>query len=134
MATPNFVQAYKGTVTIGGTQFAVLSVTYSEKAPLEDITYTKSGGATFGIQLPGYITASGTLSFVYDVANQPVLDPQNLKAGTLMVLVIYPEGTKPYSFSAYSSEFTFTTGPQAGVSVKCSCSWTSTDTITRPTS
>jgi hypothetical protein len=56
-----------------------------------------------------------------------------LKAGALMALVLYPDGTKPFSFSAYLGTFTFSSGPQAGA-VKCSCNFRSTGVITQPTS
>jgi hypothetical protein len=130
----NFVHGRLTSISIAGTQFAGLTASYTEKlSSLDDITYTVSGGATFGVFLPGYNMASGTISFVYDTLNQPVLSPQNMIPGTLMVLVVSPDGTKLYSFNAYSSEFTWTGGPTAGT-LKASTNYQSTGTITRPTS
>lgn len=134
MAAPNFAQGWKGTVSINGNLFNTLQYTFSETADLEDITYTVAGGATYAVLLPGYRKASGTLTFVYDTANQPTISPFDMRAGTLMTLILYPEGTKPFSGSAYSSEFSFASGPQAGVSVKCTCNYQTTGTFTEPTS
>lgn len=134
MAAPDFAQGWKGTVSIAGNLFNALQYDFTETTPLEDITYTQAGGATCAIKLPGYKSASGTITFVYDRANQPTVAPSDLRAGTLLVLVLYPEGTKPFSCSAYSGSFTFSSGPQAGVSVKCSTSWESTGPIIEPAS
>lgn len=130
----NFVAGYKGTVTIGGTQFAALQFDLTITTPLDDITYTQAGGATWAVKIPGYSSAKGTISFVYDTLNQPVLSPQNMTPGTLMTLVLTPEGSKSYSFSAYSGEFSFSSGPQSGIGVKCTTSFESTGTVTLPSS
>lgn len=84
MAAPNFAQAWKGLVTINGNPFSVLSCSCNWNTPLEDITYTTPGFATYAIKLPGYISGSGTLTFVYDTANQPTVAPQNMLPQTLM--------------------------------------------------
>ncbi len=122
------------TIQIGGTYFAGLTASYKEvTSDMTDISFTVSGGVTFGTFLPGYNYATGTLTFIYDTTNQPVLSPQNMIPGTLMTLVISPDGTKLYSFSAYSGEFDWEGGPTAGP-VKCSTNYQSTGTITRPSS
>jgi hypothetical protein len=129
-----FVHGKLTTITIAGTQFAGLTFSYDEKlSDLTDITYTVSGGQTFGIFIPGYNFATGTLTFIYDTLNQPVLSPQLMIPGTLMTLVGSPDGTKLYSFNAYSGEFQWAGGPTAGP-VKCSTNYNSTGPITRPTS
>lgn len=132
MAAPNFVQGWKGTISINANFFNALQYGFEEFGDLEDITYTAP--ATFRVVLPGYPGARGNVSFCYDTANQPTISPFDLRFGTLMVMILYPEGTKPYAFSAYSGNFKFDSGPQAGVSVKCSTSFESTGTITFPTS
>lgn len=133
MATPVFVHGKLGTVSIAGTLFNSLQFEFVDEADLEDITYTTSGGATAQILINGIERVSGSISFVYDTANQPVIAPQNMRAGTLMALILYPEGTKPYTFSAFSGSFRFASGPQAGA-VKCSTNFRSTGAITVPTS
>ena len=134
MAAPVFIHGKLSTIQIGGTYFAGLNISYDEKlSDLTDITFTRSGGATFGNFLPGYNFATGTLSFVYDSANQPVLSPQNMIPGVLMTLVVSPDGTKFYSFTAWSGEFQWAGGPKAGP-VMCSTNYTSEATITRPSS
>ncbi len=134
MATPVFVHGKLSTVQIGGTYFAGLTINYDEKlSDLTDITYTRSGGATFGNFIPGYNFATGTITFVYDTANQPVLSPQNMIPGSLMTLIVSPDGSKLYSFQAWSGEFQWAGGPRTGPTA-CSTNWTSEGTITRPTS
>lgn len=130
----NFIHGKLSTISIGGTFFAGLSFQYNEKlSDLTDITYTLSGGQTFQIMLPGYNGATGTLSFIYDTLNQPTLPPQNMIPGTLMTLVLSPDGTKLWSFQAYSGAFSMPGGPTSGP-VKCSTDFSSTGVITRPTS
>ncbi len=132
MATPNFIHGKLTTIQIAGTQFAGLTASYNETlSDLTDITYTQASGATFGVFIPGYNFATGTITFVYDTANSPVLSPQNMIPGTLMTLVVSPDGTKLYSFNAYSGKFQWTGGPKSGP-VMCSTDYTSTGTITRP--
>ena len=133
MAAPNFVHGTKGTVSINGNLFNSLTFEFEESTDLEDITYTVSGGATAQVMIPGYKKVSGIISFVYDTANQPTIAPYDMRAGTLMALVLYPEGTKPYTFNAYSGTFRWASGPQAGA-VKCSTSFQSTGAITEPIS
>src|SRR4051812_22700457 len=93
----NFGQAWKGTVSIGGSQFNALQFDYEEFGDLEDITYSKAGGVTSRVVIPGYPGVRGTVTFVYDAANQPVLSPYDMRFGTLMAIIMMPEGTKPYS-------------------------------------
>lgn len=129
-----FIHGKLSTIQIGGTYFAGLNITFDEKlSDLTDITFTRSGGATFGNFLPGYNFATGTISFVYDSQNQPVLSPQNMIPGTLMVMIVSPDGIKPYSFSAWSGEFQWAGGPKAGP-VMCSTNYNTESTITRPAS
>lgn len=129
-----FVHGNKGTVTIGGTQFASLQYSFSWQTSLSDITFTKAGGATAKRLLPGYYWATGVITFVYDTSNQPVLAPQNMTPNTLMTLVLYPDGTKPYAFNAYSGQFGFTSGPQGNTPVNCTTNFESDDIITPPSS
>jgi hypothetical protein len=137
VAAPNFAQAYKGLLSINANLFNCLVYEYQESAPLDDITYTKSGGATFAIKIPGYVSGRGSVDFAYDVANQPTVSPFLIVAGSLMTIIAMPEGTKPYSFQAYSGQFRWRSGPQAtpgGASVRATVEYETTDTITRPTS
>ncbi len=134
MASPVFVQGWKGTININGSFFNSLQYSFEEFGDLEDITYTRVGGVTYRVVLPGYPGARGTISFVYDTANQPTISPFDLRFGMFISMVLYPEGTKPYSFSAYTGNFQFSSGPQAGVSVKCSTAFESSGDITFPTS
>src|SRR5271156_2717570 len=117
-----FIHGRLSTVQIGGTYFAGMTITYDEKlSDLTDITYTVSGGQTYGYCLPGYNYITGNIAFVWDSDNKPVSSP-NMVPGTLMALVLSPDGTELFTFSAYSSEFTWTGGPTAGP-VKCMTSF-----------
>ncbi len=135
-----FVHGRLGTVSLAGpstagpTLFAVLQFSFKWITSLSDITFTVSGGATAKRILPGYYWATGTLTFVYDTTNQPVLSPQQMTPNTLMALILYPEGTKPYSFNAYSGEFDFTSGPQGNTPVSCTTNFESDGAITPPSS
>ena len=130
-----FIHGRLGTITIGGTQFASLQFGFHEfLSDITDITYTVSGGATFGVKLPGYNLSDGTITFVYDTLNQPVLSPQNMIPGQSLSLVLYPDGTKPWTITAWSADFTWGSGPQVKGPVPCTCKWESTGSYTRPTS
>ncbi len=134
MATPTFIHGRLTNILIGGTQFAGLTASYDEvTSDMTDITYTVAGGQTFGTFLPGYNFATGTITFVYDTANSPVLSPQNMIPGTLMALTVSPDGSKLYVFNAYSGKFSWSGGPRSGP-VMCSTNYQSTGTITRPVS
>ncbi len=128
-----FIHGKLGTISIGGTLFAAMQYSYEEMTDLTDITYVVSGGATAKVLLPGYNWITGVITFVYDTSNQPVLSPQNMIPGTLMVIIAYPDGTKPYSFSAYSGKFGWGSGPKAGV-VTCTTNFESSGAISRPSS
>ena len=120
---------------MNGTYFACVQMAYNEKlSDFTDITYTVVGGVTFGVFMPGYNFATGTLSFIYDTLNQPVLTPQNMIPGTLInPMILSPDGTKLYSFNAYATAFNMPGGPRAGP-VLCTADWNTTGTITRPSS
>ena len=130
-AAPNFIAGYKGTVTINANLFYAEQVDFEEQTTLDDITYTRAGGATFKILLPQYNWANGTITFVYDTANKPTVSPYDMRPGTLMALVISPDGVDQFSFNAYSGNFRFATGPKAGT-VRCTTRYESTDAITTP--
>ena len=121
MAAPVFVHGLKGTASLNGSLFNCLSIDYEESVSNEDITFTTSGGATQKSVLPGYVSRTVSLSFVYDTANQPVLSPFNLQAGQPVSCIITPEGSKPYTFVAIGNKLGFKTGPQGGA-VKCNWS------------
>jgi len=127
-----FIHGRLSTVTIGGTQFAGLTITYEEDlSDLTDITFTQAAGATFGVFIPGYNFSTGDISFIFDASNPPYLSPQNMVPGTLMTLVCSPDGSRNFSFSAYSGKFRWAGGPRGGP-VQCSTHYQSTGTITRP--
>ena len=129
-----WAQAWKGTITINSNDFNALQFDYEEFGDLEDITFSQVGSATFRAVLPGYPGVRGTVTFVYDTLNQPTISPFDFRFGTLATIVIKPEGTKPFSFTAYTGNFKFSSGPQAGVSVKCTTNFESTSALVRPTS
>ena len=125
-----FVHGRLSTVQVGGTYFAGLTITYNEKlSDCADITYTVSGGATYGVFLPGYNFITGNISFIWDSDNKPVSSP-NMVPGTLMTLVLSPDGTELFSFSAWSTGLDWTGGPTAGP-VKVQTGFQSTGTYTR---
>ncbi len=132
---PAFAQAWKGTISWGGTLFNALQFSYTDTAPLEDITYSQAGGATFAVKLPGYRSISGSLTFVYDTMAQPTISPFDMVSrASTATIIIYPEGTKPFTFAAWVGNFNFASGPQAGVAVKCTADFESTGTVTVPAS
>lgn len=131
MASPVFVHGKDGTVTVGGNLFNVTKFTYKEQNHTADITH--SGAAGYQVLLKGVTMASGTLTFVYDTANQPTVSPYDMTTGTTLSLILRPEGTKPYTFSAISQELSWDSGPAAGA-VNCTVNYSSTGTITRPSS
>lgn len=135
MAAPTFAQAWKGTISWGASLFNALQFDYTDTAPLEDITYTQASGATFAVKIPGYRSISGTLTFVYDTSNQPTIAPFDMVSrSSTAAIIMYPEGTKPFTFSAWVSNFRFSSGPQASVSVHCTADFESTGAVTVPSS
>lgn len=133
MATPTFISGRLGTININGSYFNAEQYTFNEQTTLDDVTYTLVGGATYKVLLPQYNWATGVITFVYDTSNQPVISPYNMIPGTLMVMILYPDGTKPYSFSAYSGQFQFGSGPKTGT-CRCTTNFESTGNISHPTS
>jgi len=134
MATPNFVAAWKGTITLGGTQFNALQFNIKESAPLEDITYTQAAGATWQVNLAGYNRISGSVQFVYDGANQPTIAPFDMRAGKTLAAILTPDGTKPWSGTIMVSDIDWSSGPQAGTACKATVTFQGTGTWTEPTS
>lgn len=130
-ATPAFVHGKDGTVTIGGNLFYVTQFSYQETNATADVTH--SGAAGFQVKIKGVTSASGTLTFVYDTANQPTVSPYDMSTGGTAALILKPEGTKPYSFTAIYEQLSWTSGPSAGA-VSCTVNYSSTGTITRPSS
>lgn len=135
MATPIFIHGLKGTVSLNGNLFNALTIDFEESTTLEDITYTQAGGATYAVKIPGYISGSGSVNFIYDTANQPTISPYDMRPGrsTPIAFIVYPDGTKPFSCNVWPSALRFTTGPTAGA-VKCSMTYESTGAITEPNS
>ena len=131
--TPNFISGKLGTISINANLFNAEQYDYEEATTLDDITYTTSGGANFKILLPQYNWATGTITFVYDIANQPTIAPYDMIPGLLLAMILLPDGTKPFTFNAYSGNFRFASGPKAGT-VRCTTRYESTGAITRPTS
>lgn len=135
MSTPQFIHGKLGTISINGSLFNSTQFKFSEKVVggLQDITYSQAGGATYQTMLPGYNGVSGSITFIYDVNNQPVIAPYDMIPGQLMTLILYPDGTKPYSFDAYSGQFDWGSGPKAGP-VEVTVNFESTGTVSHPTS
>lgn len=136
MAAPVYVHGKSGTVSLNGSLFNALTINFREQTTLEDITYSQSGGATAQVVIPGYVRGSGSISFVYDTANQPTIAPFDLRPGrtnTAIAAIFYPEGTKPFTASIFPESLEFTTGPQAGA-VKCSLGFQTSGAITEPSS
>lgn len=130
----NFIHGKLSTVQLGGTYFAALTCDWKEGlSDLSDITYTQTGGATFQILLPGYNKASGSLAFVYDSLNQPVLGSQNMIPGVTIALIFSPDGVKLYSLSVISEGLSIAGGPKQGPTA-CVGNWQSSGSYTRPSS
>jgi len=143
MAAPVFVHGKTGTFQWGGTLFNALSISFEETTQLEDITYSQSGGAATQVMIPGYRRGTGTVTFIYDTANQPCVSPYDMRpwvtnASAVPTLCVFsPDGTKQWSCYCFSERLGFTTGPQAGA-VKCTVGLQATfyngTGITEPTS
>lgn len=138
MAAPVWVHGKQGLVSFNGNMFNALSITFEETTQLEDITYSTSGSATARVVLPGYRMGSGSVTFIYDTANQPTVPPLSLQPTatvppTPIAAVFYPDGVKQFSCNMYTERLSFTTGPQAGA-VKCTLAFQSTGPITEPSS
>lgn len=127
----NFIHGKSGTVTIGGNLFYVEQFSFEMSNGLADITH--SGAAGCQVMLPGIMSATGRLTFVYDTLNQPTVSPLNQTPGQSMVLVLSPDGTKQFSFTAFSEGLSFSSGPKAGA-VEVTTSFRSSGTITVPVS
>jgi hypothetical protein len=127
----NYIHGVSGTVTLNGTLFNVKQFSFTMTNDLADITH--SGAQGYQVMLPGVTRAAGQLTFTYDTLNQPTVSPLNQKPGQSLALVLSPDGTKQYSFSAYSGELGFRSGPQAG-DVEVTTSFQSSGVITVPTS
>jgi len=127
----NFVHGKSGTVTIGGNAFYVTQFQFTMTNDLTDVTH--SGASGYGVVIPGVTRATGNLTFVFDTLNQPTVAPINQTPGQSMSLVLSPDGTKQYSFTAYSGELSFTSGPSAGA-VQATTSFQSSGAITVPSS
>jgi hypothetical protein len=131
-----FVHSKLSTIQFGGTYFAGLTISYNETlSDLSDITFTQSGGATWAVKLPEYNMAKGEAAYVYDTLNQPTVAGNLLQVpGTLMTMIMSPDGTKFFSFNAYSAELDWNGGPQTKGPVGSKTAFESTGTVTRPTS
>lgn len=127
----NFVHGKSGTCTVNGTSFAVTQFSFQMSNDLADITHSQANG--YQVMLPGVTRASGNLTFVFDTLNQPTVSPINQTPGQSLTLVLSPDGTKNYSFTAYSGQLSFSSGPQAGA-VQVTTSFQSSGTITVPSS
>jgi hypothetical protein len=134
MAAHQFAHAKLTSVSIGGTDFAGLQIAWDDGlSDLSDITYTQAGAqTTCGVFLPGYNIATGQIMFVWDTGNKPYLSPFNMRAGTLLAMVLNPDNASPISVSAYSGMFHFGGGPQLKSGVACSTDFTVTGNYTYP--
>jgi hypothetical protein len=131
LATPVFVHGKSGTFSWGTNLFNALSINFEESTTLEDITYSQAGGAATQVVLPGYRKAGGSVTFIYDTANQPTVSPYDMRpwptnAPAVPVLCTFsPDGTKSWQCYVFSERLGFTTGPQAGA-VKCTMAFQAT--------
>lgn len=132
MAAPVFVHGKTGTFSWGpGNLFNALSINFEESTTLEDITYSQSGGASTQVMIPGYRKGSGSVTFIYDTANQPCVSPNDMRpwvtnASAVPTLCTFsPDGSKAWSCYVFSERLGFTTGPQAGA-VKCTMAFQAT--------
>jgi hypothetical protein len=112
----SFVHGKLVAVQLSGTFFAALGIAWDDQlSDLENVTFTQSGGATFGFFLPGYRYAKGSLDFVWDSSNVPFSGGINLLPGTLIPLVWTPDGTNLVTANVWSERFTFaSSGPTKG--------------------
>lgn len=119
---------------MAATQFAVNVFTFQEETTLDDITFTQAGSATFQTVLAGYLKASGTLTFVYDTLNKPFLAPYSIVTGTMVAMVLQPDGAGSFTFpTAAIQNFAWGSGPKNGP-VSCTINWQSSGSYTRPSS
>lgn len=137
-ATPQFVHGFRGTVTIGGNLYNVKQFQFTMTNTLADVTHSgatttyNNAPASFRVKIPGITEVSGTLTFTFDSANQPTVTPYLMTPGTLLSLVLSPDGTKQYSFSAYTGEYSFRSGAGVNSDVECTVNFESTGVVTVP--
>lgn len=117
---------------VGGTYFASLGISWGEVlSDLQDITFTRSGGATFRNSLPGYNYSTGDIEFVWDSSNIPLAGAINMTPGTLMALIFTPDGVNLFTMSAWSGSFNIpSAGPTKGP-VKATVGYTTEGSYTR---
>ena len=118
-------------IQVGGTYFASLGVAWNDQlSDRENVTYTVSGGVTFGVFLPGYRIGDATIDFVWDSSNIPLTGAISMLPGTLVTLVFTLDGTNLFTISAYSKSFNVpSAGPTKGP-VKASVSLQATGSYT----
>lgn len=143
-----FLHANNGRISIasgGGikTDFLVTGADFSWDCDSEDISHSASAG--WRNKQPGQQGFSGTLEFVYDLTNMPLLDPHNMKPGTYVQLelnlnaqstanVITTLNTQLYAGRALIKSFKMAgVGPSKG-SQRVVCDWESDGIWTIPTS
>lgn len=114
------------------TQFAVMGFEFTWAVALDNTTNSAGGG--WGDQVPGTQTIVGTLTFVYDLANNPNISPQQMTPGTVATLALIADGqatanaltgdtlgTETWTGLANFGEMKVASGPNAG---PCNCSTT----------
>lgn len=139
-ATPNFIHGFKGTCTVGGSTFYVKQFQFSMKNTVADVTHSgatttyNAAPVSYRVKIAGITEVSGSLTFTFDSANQPTVTPYIMTPGATVALVLSPDGTKNYSFSAITTGYDFRSGAGVNSDVECSITFESTGVITVPSS
>lgn len=132
------------TITISAVE-TELQVTQAEWTPEvneEDITHSGANG--WFVALGGVRKVTGTLTFVYDLANAPAASPYALKLASTAALKLVANAhqaanlvsgdansSELWSGPAFIKNFKFKTGPKAGA-VEVTCDFSSSGAWTGP--
>jgi hypothetical protein len=135
-----------GILNSGGvnTQFNVTKFNFKWGVTLDKTT--NSGNAGWQSSVAGVSSLNGTLSFVYDLANNPNISPQQIIPGTIATLALIADGvatantqlgsdvlgTETWAGPAIFGELTMDSGPQSGAN-NCSVTFESQGAWTHPT-
>ncbi len=131
------------TISSTETEFEMRQVDFNYEVAAEDITHSGANG--WQVMMPGIRKVSGTITFVYDLANAPFgATPYDLKAGLYAAIkltfnahqganLVAGDTTTPdvWAGTAYLKNFHPKTGPQAGpmectIDFESSSAWTGT--------
>lgn len=131
------------TISATDTEFSMRSVDFTHEAASDETTSSADDGWFNAI--PGTRKVSGTITFVYDLANKPAASPYALKVATTAAMKLQINGhlasnlvsgdiTTPdtYAGNALISNFKMKPGPASNGPLECSLDFVSRGAWTGP--